>query len=229
MSPEDPGDVTENRRALRHIALVPIRGFLSSWEVSIHDLAEGGFQIEHADPLKLAASSTITFDNPETYETMAFVVRVVWSRLSSNPNARGRLLYRSGLRIEQADEASRAALKRLIALAARPDTESLERKRRKKEELRRERSVKPAMKIIHQSSLPAEHGALIHQARKHLRANPVEAMRWYNRAKFSLTEEQVRAIQEMKIPHRDDVLAVWEYLQRRFPLAVIAKTFDEER
>lgn len=226
MAPEDPGDVTENRRATRHIALVPLRGFFGSAEVEIQDLSEGGFQIEHSDTVKLGSSATLSFDNPKTFETIVFRARVVWSRLSPTPSARGKLLYRSGLRIELAEEPNRSMLKKLIAQVTRPDTESLERKRQKRRELARERE-KPPLKVIHNSALPPEQVLIIQQARKHLRANPIESLRWHNRAKFSLTDEQIRAIQEMQIHHRDDVLAVWEYLERRYPIAVVARALDD--
>jgi hypothetical protein len=222
--------VADLRRAVRHVALVPLRGYFGSLEVVIHDLSEGGFQIEHPEPIKLSGSATLTFDNPKTYETIEFRVKVVWSRLSSTPNARGKLLYRSGLRIEQADERNRTALKNLIATATRPDAEALERKRKKLKDLAKEKAAQPIIKFIRQSSdLPQEHMKMIMQARKHLRSNPVEAVRWHNRARFSLTDEQIRSIQQMNIHHRDDVLAVWEYLERRFPIALIAKAFDEKK
>jgi hypothetical protein len=228
MAPNDPKDVAELRRSERHVALVPLRAYLGTAEVVIQDLSEGGFQIEHADPIKLSASTMITFDNPKTYESIEFRVRVVWSRLSSTPNARGKLLYRSGLRIEQADEVNRNALRRLIASATRPDTEALDRKRKKASDLAKERSSRPVVKVIRQSStLPQEHTQMILQARKHLRSNPVEALRWHNRARFSLTDDQIKALGSMNIHYRDDVLAVWEYLDRRYPIALIAKAFED--
>jgi hypothetical protein len=226
---DDPRDVLDLRKAERHVALEPIKAYFGSWEVIIHDLSEGGFQIEHPDPLKLASSALLTFDNPKTFETIEFRVKVVWSRLSSTPNTRGRLLYRSGLRIEQADERNRTALRRLLSQVTRPDTESLDRKRKKLRTMAKEKATRPIIKFIRQTELPSDQVQMILQARKYLRSNPMEALRWYNRAKFSLNDEQIRAIDEMNIHFRDDVLAVWEYLERRLPIAIVSKVFEENR
>lgn len=228
MAPNDPKDVAELRRTTRHLALVPLKAYLGQSEVVIHDLSEGGFQVEHPDPIKLSSSIVITFDNPKTFETIEFRVRVVWSRLSSTPNARGKLLYRSGLRIEQAEETNRSALRKLIASSTRADVEALDRKRKKLSDIAKEKAARPVIKVLRQSSaLPNDQLQMILQARKHLRSNPVEGLRWHNRARFSLTDDQIKSLNEMNIHYRDDVLAVWEYLDRRYPIPLIAKAFED--
>ena len=227
MAKDDPIDVSELRRSPRFIALEPIKGYYANCEVVIHDLSEGGFQIEHVDPLKLASSGLLSFENPKTFEGIEFRVKVVWSRLSSTPNARGKLLYRSGLRVEQAEDRSRKALTRLIAQFTRPDEQSLERKRKKVRDLAKERASRPVIKFIRNTGPALEQTRTITEARRYLRSNPVEALRWYNRAKYSLSEEQIRTLEEMNVSFRDDVLAVWEYLERKIPIALVAKAFQD--
>lgn len=47
-------------------------------------------------------------------------------------------------------------------------------------------------------------------------------MKWYNRARFATNEDV--AVEMFR--HREDVLAVWEYLERTVPLAVVVRVFD---
>lgn len=230
MAPEDPPDSTELRRAARYLPLSPIAAHLGAIEVFIHDLCEGGFQIAHAEPIKLANSAWIDFENPKTYETIEFRCRVVWSRLSSKLDSRGRPLYRSGIRIEEADEANRAALQKLLQQAARPDVDSLEKKREKLRAAADAKASRPIIKFQRQSQLEAEQVAQIEAARRKLRSDPVEAMRWYNRARYSMSPQDYSAVQEVTSQgYREEVLAVWEFLQRKIPLGMIARVFTEKK
>ena len=49
---------------------------------------------------------------------------------------------------------------------------------------------------------------------------PEDAVKWYNRARVTATEEQLR-IAESGRPNREDVLAVWEYLDRSVDLRFV--------
>lgn len=230
MPPDEPTDAAELRRAARYLALSPIAAHLGSIDVVIHDLCEGGFQIEHSEPVKLANSAWIDFENPRTFETIEFRCRVVWSRLSSQLDSRGKPLYRSGIRIEEADDANRAALQRLLQQATRPDVESMEKKRRKLSAAAAAKASRPIIKYQRQSELEAEQISQIQTARKKLRAEPVEAIRWYNRARYSLSAQDYNVVQEAtKQGYREEVLAVWEYLQRKVPLGMIARVFTESK
>jgi hypothetical protein len=230
MAPDDPTDAAELRRAARYVALSPITAHLGAIEVIIHDLCEGGFQIEHTEPVKLANSAWIDFENPKTFETIEFRCRVVWSRLSSQLNTRGRPLYRSGIRIEEADDANRAALKRLLNQAATPDVESMDKKRKKIKAAAQERASRPVVKYQRQAELETEQIAKIREARRTLRADPIESIRWYNRARYSLSAQDYNVVQEAtRQGYREEVLAVWEYLGRKVPLGMIARVFTDGR
>lgn len=210
------------------MALQPISAHLGAIDVAIHDLCEGGFQIEHSEPVKLANSAWIEFDNPKTFETIEFRCRVVWSRLSSRLDSRGKPLYRSGIRIEEADESNRAALQRLLRQATRPDVDSLEKKKNKLRAAAEAKALRPIVKYQRQSQIESDHVAQIQAARKKLRADPVEAIRWYNRARYSLSAQDHNVVQEAtRQGYREEVLAVWEYLQRKIPLGMIARVFIE--
>ncbi|MEO8218194.1 MAG: PilZ domain-containing protein [Acidobacteriota bacterium] len=229
MNPEDLIQVSETRRATRYVALRPIRGTFGPMTVHVLDLCEGGFQISHSESLKIAGSATLNFDNPKTFETLEFRSKVVWSRLSTEPSPDGKLLYRSGLRIEAMREDTREALKRLLMQFARPDLQSLEKKRKKVFEAAKKKATQPVMKIQSRSQIAEDQLVQIRKARKILSSNPVEALRWYNRAKFSLSSHELRTIESMRLHYREDVLAVWEYLDRKIPLPMVARAFADEK
>ena len=229
MNPEDLIDVSETRRATRYVALRPIRGTFGPMAVQVLDLCEGGFQIAHSESLKIGSSAMVIFDNPKTFETLQFRSKVVWSKLSTEPSPDGKLLYRSGLRIEVMREDTREALKRLLMQFARPDPQSLEKKRKKVFEAAKKRATQPVLKIHSRTQIVQDQMAQIRKARKILGANPVEALRWYNRAKFSLSNQELRTIESMHLHYREDVLAVWEYLDRKIPLPMVARAFLDEK
>ena len=66
---------------------------------------------------------------------------------------------------------------------------------------------------------------MIQQARQRLASAPDEALKWYNRARFALTERADIAAELSLVTHRQEVLAVWEYLQRRIPINAIIRAF----
>ena len=75
-------------------------------------------------------------------------------------------------------------------------------------------AAKPIVKVDHRGRNP-DQILLIQQARERLRANPDEALKWYNRAN-SPGRRGRRRLDDP--PYREDVLAVWEYLERTIPL-----------
>ena len=230
MPPDEPIDVAELRRAERYVALDPIPARYGAVDVIIDDLSEGGFQIEHGSPVKLGSSAWIDFENPRTFETIEFRCRVVWSRLSSRQDTNGRPLYRSGVRIEDADEKNRSALQRLLKQATRPDTDSMEKKKKKLRAAAAAKASRPSITIQRQTQMAADQITLIQKTRQRLRADPVEAIKWYNRARYSLSDQDARVVAEVtKQGYREEVLAVWEFLGRKVPLGMIARVFTEKQ
>ena len=67
---------------------------------------------------------------------------------------------------------------------------------------------------------------LIQHAREKLKENFDEAQKWYSRAYFALRDSRLgNAAELMRYP--EDVLAVWEYLERSVPLSTIKRVFDQ--
>jgi hypothetical protein len=63
--------------------------------------------------------------------------------------------------------------------------------------------------------------AIIQAVRK-MTDDPEEAARWYARARFAIADAEVRKAAPRGAREREEVVAVWEYLQRRLDLRTVA-------
>jgi hypothetical protein len=218
-------DVHDLRGSERFVAERPIEGFFGGTDVTIRDLCETGLQIQHAEPLKLAAKGRVGFTVDEMKITVPAIV--IWSRLSQTPDARGRLLYRSGIRLEGDVELFAKAIRVLAGCGRiRPDSASLDRKRNKLRQRDQEMQGRPVLLRQTRSTpnIPPDQVLLVQHARDRLRDNPNEATKWYNRARHSLPDGSYT-----NIPHREEVLAVWEYLERSIDVQTIIAIFPLKR
>ena len=207
-------DIHELRSYERYTANTPLLGSFGSAEIWVVDIGEQGAQIEHAQPLRIGTVARLWFkgnDVPVNAQAL-----VVWSKFSKK--------YRSGLRIEEGVEDFAAAIPQLLDRGViHRDSQSLERKRRLREERELAKQGKPVMRAMKiEDEVPSHQALLVEHARDRLRNNPDEAQKWYSRAYFAIRHGQGPVAAEMaKYP--EDVLAIWEYLERTLPLPVIAR------
>jgi hypothetical protein len=224
-TPQNPEQKIEDlRRTKRFVIHPPIVGRFGATEITLFDFGERGIQAEHALPFKLGLTATLVFRIPDQTEALELPGTVVWSRLSKKPNAQGKYLYRSGIAVEEKTELMGEALTKLVARAiARPDNLSLDRKRDAVREKRKRLGGHASLRTLHRApaAIPTDQVLLVHQARERLRTHPDEAVKWYNRAKFDLNEGE-------RLPFREDILAVWEYLERSIDISIIARVFEEK-
>lgn len=219
-------DVRDSRSCERFVITPPLEGSFAGWEIVIVDLAQLGVRIEHASPMKLGMKGLIIFRIPGLDEIIRHQAEVVWSRLSKKTTADGKLLYRSGLRFMQTDNEIAKGIEVLItADKARPDEYSLEKKKIKEITQPKQRGTSK-MKVIRQHRrIDEDTLLLVKQAWNYMKHNPVEANKWYNRAKYSLKD---RDQDQPTLHHKDDVLAIWEYLERMIQLETIDWILDNE-
>lgn len=221
MNPE----IKDLRSIERYVVVEPLLGSFGAAAISVLDIAEQGAQIEHPQPLRLGARGRFWFKRGDVAVSMHAIV--IWSRLSMTPNEEGKLLYRSGLRVDEQGESFGDAIQALADHGViRRDTESLERKRRKLLEREQEKNAKPSVKMIRTDDTAPDQALLVQQARERLLADPEEARKWYNRARYAIVENSAPISAEIR--GREDVLAVWEYLERSIPLSTIVRLFDKK-
>ena len=220
MNPE----IRDLRSIERYVVVERLLGSFGAVAISVIDIAEQGAQVEHPQPLRLASRARLWFKRGEVVGSVHALV--IWSRLSQTPNNEGKLLYRSGLRVDEPGDGLASSIQALADHnVIRRDTESLERKRRKFIEREHEKSVKPTVKMIRTEDVPADQALLVQHARERLLADPDEARKWYNRARYAIVESASPIAAEIR--GREDVLAVWEYLERSVPLSTIVRLFDK--
>jgi Tfp pilus assembly protein PilZ len=224
MTPPDPSDlkVEESRIARRVLVEPPIRALFGTIGISIVDFGERGIQAEHSAPMSIGLAAKLVVSIPGQSEQLKISGTVVWSRLSKTPDSLGKYLYRSGIRVDE-PEPMRSAIEALLgASMARPDIRSLDKKRKVLREKRMKKQHPTVKTIFHKpAQIPTDQVLLIQQARERLALQPDEAVKWYHRAKFSFIEAG------QQIHYRDDILAVWEYLERTIDLAVIAQVIEK--
>ena len=219
-------DVKELRAAERFLLNEPLVGSFGISPIFVVDIGELGARIEHAQPLRLATTSRLWFKRGDAAVSTQAIV--MWSHLSKTPNDEGKYLYQSGLRLEDVPEDFASVLLSLVESGvARRDVESLERKRQRLIERELEKTSKVTMKVLRtDADVSPDQMLLIQHARERLRLNPDEAVKWYNRAKFAISTDSAHLPTEL-IPHRDDVLAIWEYLERSVELSTIVRVFEK--
>jgi hypothetical protein len=219
-------DIKDQRTIERFRVVEPLLGSFGAAAITILDIAEQGAQIEHAQPLRLASRGRLWFKRGDVSASVQALV--IWSRLSEKPNSDGKLLYRSGLRVEDSQETFGPAIQALADHGViKRDTESLERKRRKFVEREHEKTSKPSIKVIKTEEISPDQALLIQHARERLQNDPEEALKWYNRARYAIVESAVPIAADIR--SREDVLAVWEYLERSVPLSTIVRVFAEKK
>jgi hypothetical protein len=218
-------ELRDLRNADRFVADERIAGSFGAASITVVDLADQGAQIEHSQPLRLGLKARFWFRRGDI--TVSAQGLVVWSHLSKRPNVDGKLFYRSGIRIEEDVDEFGDALRQLVRSGiVHRDVGALERKRKRIEEREQERWGKPGLKVFRSEQIPPDQVMLIQHARERLRSHPDEALKWYNRAKYALTSNGSLAGENLR--HREDVLAVWEYLERSVPMETIASVFDKK-
>jgi hypothetical protein len=217
-------DVSDARERQRFLLPDPLPAVFLGVQAVVLNIGSGGVQIEHADPVKLGVKGRLTVTIPRRPEPMVVQAHVRWSHLSRSPNKAGKYLYRSGLEYEEG--AVGAALFESVSsnTIVILDRDSIDKKKKLFLQRVTEKEARPIVKPIgtRKPEIDPDQLLMIRHAREQLRLNPDEAAKWYNRAKFSLADAGVS-----NISHREDVLAVWEYLERSIDLAIIAKVFEE--
>lgn len=222
--------VHELRSAERFVLNEPIAASFGAAAITIVNFSAYGLQAAHDELLKLGSESRLSFPLPGTSERVAVRARVVWSHISKTPDARGRRPYFSGFRIEGQPDLL-ASVNRLVELQlVTPDAASIDRKRDALREKAKQRAAHSAVKTITTSgsnALTADEQLMIQHARERLHTHPEEAVKWYARAKFATADVQARIAHLAH--YKEDILAVWEYLERTIDVERVARAFEMKK
>jgi hypothetical protein len=218
----------ELRAAPRYVVQVPIIGSFGAADITVIDFSAVGVQVRHYEPLKLGSESRLNVAVGAAQEKLSIRGKVVWSHLSKSPDGQGKHPYVSGLRILETDPAIYEFIERLVAhRAAVPDRESIDKKRKVLRDKAKERAARMAVKTINPMNASTDEQLMIQHARERLLIHPDEAKKWYARAKFALSSEDQSKVAPLH--YREEVLAVWEFLERSIDIEKILLVFEEHR
>ncbi|HVT03729.1 MAG TPA: PilZ domain-containing protein [Thermoanaerobaculia bacterium] len=196
--------------------------FTVAGDTELAGISVGGARLTHTTPLRPGTSGTLRLRTPLALPAVSVTASVGWCHVKRNSESATGVLYDAGLVIAARTQELPLLIRRLISAGlAHLDIHSLEVKYKlqRERELERQRSSPMFLKF------DERHEFLIEHAIQQLRDHPDLAKSWYARAKFSLSEETVRAAVSSHA-HRDGVVAVWEYLDRSVPLADVLRCYS---
>jgi hypothetical protein len=202
----------DQRRVPRYVPRRQIDGIYDDIKFSIVQISANGLRIRHREPLMPGSEAKLTFALLNPARSVVVRARVVWTSLASAGEDRFSI---SGLRAIEHGERLARAVDSLLS------THELQPERRE-----RQRRSDDAMAIISASD---DEIALITSAMQKFASDPIEASRWYSRARFALSDENVRRVAPRKARDREEVLGIWEYLERQIEIEKVANVVTWNR
>lgn len=200
-------ELPDQRRTQRYVPRRQIDGIFDDTKFTILQISATGLRIRHRDPLLPGSEAKLTFALLKPARSVVLRARVVWTSLARSGEERFSI---SGLRvIEHGDRLARAVDSLLM-------THDLQPERRARN--RRSDDILTTML----AGASDEEIAMITSAIQKFAEDPVEASRWYARARFALSDEHVRRTAPPKPRDREEVLGIWEYLDRQVDLEKVA-------
>lgn len=199
------GERPNLRIAPRYVPRKQIGGAFRDVKFTILQISATGIRIRHDETLLPGEEARVTFALVSRAQSFVMRARVAWTSIAQRDD--GPSFCISGLRI----------------------THNADQLRRAVELLRESRDVEPEKVTKRQKSAPSaltglsdDDVASIIRAVRRFTADPVEASRWYSRARFSLADDQVRQSAPARARDREEVVGIWEYLDRRMDLKAVA-------
>jgi hypothetical protein len=196
------------RLAPRYIPRRQIGGVFQKVRFSILQISSTGLRIRHDSTLLPGEVGRLSFALVQPAQSFPMTARVIWTSIAQR--GEGPTFCISGLRVVDNGE----RLRRAVEMLRQKGELEVERPtgRRKSGE-----SAPPALR-----GMADEEVASILRAVRRLANDPVEASRWYARARYAIADEQVRQAIQHHTRDREQVLGVWEYLERKVDLQKVA-------
>lgn len=195
------------RLGARYIPRRQIGGMFRDVKFTVVQLSNEGLRIKHDERLRPGDEARLSFALQNPPQTFVVQARVVWTSIAQRGD--GPSFYVSGISVVGNTEN--------LARAADLMRKSRDLQLDEKDAPRRLPRNMP--RPI--SGLADEDVVAIIRAVKKFASDPAEATRWYTRARFAVTEESVRRDAPRGARDRDEIVGIWEYLQRRIDLKAV--------
>jgi hypothetical protein len=198
------------RAGVRYVPRRQIGGTFRDVRFVMLQLSSSGLRIRHDDALRPGDEARLSFAILSPPKSFVMRARVIWTSIGQRGDQRS--YYVSGLRvIENVDRLVNAAYLLRTARELHID---------ETDTARRPGGVKNVPRQV--SGVADEDVVAIIQAVRKLAGDPEEAARWYARARFAIADEEVRKAAPRGAREREEVVGVWESLQRRIDLRTVA-------
>jgi hypothetical protein len=199
-------ETREQRIAQRYVPLRQITGIFGDKKITVLQLSATGLRIRHPEALVPGEEAKLSFALMRPARSIVIRAKVVWTSLARAGEERFSI---SGLRVLEHGERLAQAIESLVA------THALQPERRSHQRRETDAAGAPA-------GITDDEIALVTGAMRRFADDPVEATRWYSRARFAMADEDVRRIAPSRPRDRDEVLGIWEYLERQIDLTKVA-------
>jgi hypothetical protein len=196
----------EQRIATRYVPLRQLTGIFGDTKFNVLQLSATGLRIRHNEPLMPGDEAKLSFALLKPARSVVVRAKVVWTSIARAGTDRFSI---SGLRIIEFGDRLATAIDSLRA------ANELQPERREGP-----RRATDTMSVL--GGISDEEMALVTAAVQKFASDPVEASRWYSRARFALSEESVRRAAPERPRDREEVLGIWEYLERQVEIGKIA-------
>lgn len=200
------GERPDLRAGVRYVPRKQLGGTFRDVKFVMLQLSSSGLRIRHDLALQPGDEARLSFAIQQPAKSFVMRARVVWTSISQRDD---RSFYVSGLRVvENVERLVNAAYLLRTARELYVD----------------ESGKKTAGRNVPRqvSGLADEEVVAIVQAVRTLAADPAEAAKWYARARFAIADEEVRKAAPRGAREREEVVGVWEYLQRKTDLRAVA-------
>ena len=202
------------RAGVRYVPRRQIGGTFRDVRFVMLQLSSSGLRIRHDEALHPGDEARLSFAILNPPKSFVMRARVVWTSIAQRGDERS--YYISGLRVvENADRLVNAAYLLRTARELQIDDRDIGRT------IPNPRGASRKMPR-HVTGLSDEDVVKIIQAVRTLADDPQEAARWHARARFAIADEEVRKAAPRGAREREEVVSVWEYLQRRPDLKTVA-------
>ena len=203
-----PGEESEElRRSPRYVPRRHIVGIFGKVKFSILQISRTGLRIRHEMSVLPGERGRITFAIGQPPQSFPMAASVIWTSIASR--GQGPTVCISGLRIVENVERLDRAVDLLLERGELEPSRATGRKGAPK--------TPAALRGISDEEVAATVSAV-----RHLTADPVEANRWYQRARYAAVDEEVRKQIQQLTRDREQILAVWELLERKVELPKVA-------
>ncbi|HEX7151550.1 MAG TPA: PilZ domain-containing protein [Thermoanaerobaculia bacterium] len=195
----------DSRLAPRYIPRRHIEGIFNDLKFTIVQMSGTGLRIKSKESMIPGTEAKLSFALLNPPQSFVLRARVVWTSIATHHKG-GETFSISGLRVtEHADRLNRA-------IEILRGTHDLQPERRDLPRIATENAP---------SGTTDDEIAMVLGAVQKFSGDPLEASRWYARAKFAVSDENVRRDAPPRPRDREEILGIWEFLDRQIEIPKI--------